>query len=163
MEIVNYSEQQKNRLISWLPKNLEFEKVIFFPDVCPGKSSLPTGTVVLTKKTDWRQFAVSDCGCGMLLLKSSVKVEDFDHVLWDQIYYDLKNNKGKLGDLGSGNHFLDALEPYSSDFIHFLIHTGSRTEGKNLQSLTGDPEAFDEEHQKIRIWAEENRKAIAEI
>ena len=55
---------------------LKAEEIIFFPDACPGKSPLPTGTVVKTKQDDWRKFAVSDCGCGMLLAKSKLKKSD---------------------------------------------------------------------------------------
>ena len=112
MNIQNYSAEPIHKLYSWIPNGLKAEEIIFFPDACPGKSPLPTGTVVKTKQEDWRKFAVSDCGCGMLLAKSKLKKSDFDKTKWDLIYQDIKKNKGKLGDLGSGNHFLDAVESY---------------------------------------------------
>ena len=163
MEIINYSAEPIGKLYGWLPHDLKAEKVIFFPDACPGKSPLPTGTVVFTKQADWRKFAVSDCGCGMLLVKSSVKRDEFDTTLWDRIYYDLKNNKNKLGDLGSGNHFLDALESYDDDYIYFLIHTGSRNESKIVDHLVEKPSEFDRVFKEVSEWAKNNRLAIADI
>ena len=61
MEVINYSAEPLNKVYGWLPHDLRAEKVIFFPDACPGKSPLPTGTVVFTKQEDWRKFAISDC------------------------------------------------------------------------------------------------------
>jgi tRNA-splicing ligase RtcB len=163
MDIINYSAEYENILYSWLPHDLKAEQIIFFPDACPGKSPLPTGTVVRTKQTDWRKFAVSDCGCGMLLAKSNVKKNDFDKNSWNKIYSDLKNNKGKLGDLGSGNHFLDAMEPYDENSIYFLIHTGSRDESKAVEKLVDDPEKFDKTFKDVCLWAENNRKTVLEL
>ena len=85
MEIANYSAEPIGKLYGWLPYDLKAEKVIFFPDASPGKSPLPTGTVVFTKQENWRKFAVSDCGCGMLLAKSSVKIDDFNTEFWDKM------------------------------------------------------------------------------
>jgi len=163
MKIINYSAEPIGKLYGWLPRDLKAEKVIFFPDASPGKSPLPTGTVVFTKQKNWRKFAVSDCGCGMLLVKSSVKRDEFKKEFWDKIYYDLKNNKNKLGDLGSGNHFLDALESYDDDYIYFLIHTGSRNESKIVDHLVEKPSKFDEVFKNVCSWAENNRLAIADI
>ncbi len=161
MEILNYSAEPVNKLYGWLPHDLKAEKVIFFPDASPGKSPLPTGTVVFTKQPDWRKFAVSDCGCGMLLIKSEVKRKDFSTHSWDALYADLKANKGKLGDLGSGNHFLDALEAYDNDFIYFLIHTGSRDESKIVDHLVDSPQKFDHTFLSVCNWAQHNRSAIS--
>ena len=135
MEVINYSAEPLNKVYGWLPHDLEAERVIFFPDACPGKSPLPTGTVVFTKQENWRKFAISDCGCGMLLCEANISKENFKKENWDKIYYDIQANKGKLGDLGSGNHFLDALESYTDDKISFLIHTGSRNESKLIDDL----------------------------
>jgi RNA-splicing ligase RtcB len=163
MNIINYSAEYESILYSWLPHDLKAEEIIFFPDACPGKSPLPTGTVVRTKQTDWRKFAVSDCGCGMLLAKSNVNKNDFDKGCWNKIYSDLKKNKGNLGDLGSGNHFLDALEPYDESLIYFLIHTGSRDESKAVEKLIDEPKNFDKTFKEVCIWAENNRKTILEM
>lgn len=163
MEVLNYSAEPLSKLYSWLPASLRAEKVIFFPDACPGKSALPTGTVVFTRQGDWRKFAVSDCGCGMQLVKSSVKRDLFKSGDWDKIYYDLKNNKGKLGDLGSGNHFLDALEAYDDDFIYFLIHTGSRNESRIVDHLIDNPYEFDSTFFSVCEWAGKNRSEIARL
>src|SRR5215475_10033344 len=128
MEITNLSAEPLGKLHSWLPHDLEAEQIVFLPDACPGKSPLPTGTAVLTHQADWRRFAISDCGCGMRLLRSSVPTADLDLGRWDDLANRLRANKGRLGDLGGGNHFLDALSPYDEGPLHFLIHTGSRNE-----------------------------------
>jgi len=163
MEVINYSAEPLNKLYGWLPKDLKPEKVIFFPDACPGKSPLPNGTVVFTKQSDWRKFAVSDCGCGMLLLKSNIDRKSFRTEYWDNLYGDLKSNKGKLGDLGSGNHFLDALESYDDEFIYFLIHTGSRDESKIVDHLVDKPEKFDDTFFGVCEWAKNNRLEISKL
>jgi hypothetical protein len=163
MEIINYSAEPLNKVYGWLPHDLEAEKVIFFPDACPGKSPLPTGTVVFTKQENWRKFAISDCGCGMLLCEAEISKADFKKEAWDKIYFDIRANKGKLGDLGSGNHFLDALESYTDDKISFLIHTGSRNESKLVDDLIGIPRMFDAKFYDVCEWAKDNRFAIFRI
>lgn len=160
MNIVNYSAEPLHKLYSWIPHDLKAEHIIFFPDACPGKSPLPTGTVVVTKQENWRKFAVSDCGCGMLLAKSSLNINDFKKSVWADIYHDLKRNKGKLGDLGSGNHFLDALQSYDDEHLYFLIHTGSRDESKLVDHLIDYPIKFDTTFESVCDWATENRKAV---
>ena len=122
----NLSAEPINKLYSWLPHDLKAEKVVILPDACPGKSPLPTGTAIRLNQTNWREFAVSDVGCGMRLLRSNL--DGINLAQWNEVANILKANKGKIGDLGGGNHFLDALLPYSEDRIHFLIHTGSRKE-----------------------------------
>ena len=163
MEIINYSAEPINKVYGWLPHDLDAEKVIFFPDACPGKSPLPTGTVVFTKQENWRKFAISDCGCGMLLCEANISKEDFKKEEWDKIYYDIQANKGKLGDLGSGNHFLDALESYTDDKVSFLIHTGSRNESKLVDDLIDRPQKFDAKFYDVCEWAKDNRFAIFKI
>lgn len=163
MRLINYSAESENLLYSWLPHDLHAEIVVFFPDACPGKSPLPTGTAILTRQENWRKFAVSDCGCGMLLLKSQVHVKEFKKENWNLIYRDLKANKGNLGDLGSGNHFLDALEAYDEKNIYFLIHTGSRDESKAVESLIGSPDKFDSTFNAVCNWAKDNRLEIAKM
>ncbi len=128
MEITNLSAEPLGKLHSWIPRGLSAEQVVFLPDACPGKSPLPTGTVVLTRQDDWRRFAVSDCGCGMRLVRSTMPASDLNLRLWDDVANHLRANKGALGDLGGGNHFLDALSPYEDGPLNFLIHTGSRAE-----------------------------------
>ena len=163
MKILNYSAEPIYRLYNWIPHGLEADEIIFFPDACPGKSPLPTGTVVKTRQENWRKFAVSDCGCGMLLAQSKLKSTDFDPSIWDAIYHDLKQNKGKLGDLGSGNHFLDALVPYDEDALYFLVHTGSRNESKLVDHLIDQPKEFDKTFQSVCQWAEANRAEVMRV
>src|SRR6266481_21951 len=104
MKLTNLSSEPVGKLHSWLPHDLEAEQVVFLPDACPGKSPLPTGTAVLTAQSDWRRFAVSDCGCGMRLVRSSLAKKDLTLERWDQLANRLRANKGSLGDLGGGNH-----------------------------------------------------------
>lgn len=160
MEILNVSAEPKEVLYSWLPQGLDAEKIVFFPDSCPGKSPLPTGTAVFTKQSDWQGFAVSDCGCGMRLLKSDLTIDDMTTTLWDNIANRIKANKGQLGDLGGGNHFLDALLPYDEESIYFLIHTGSRLESGLVDDFVDKPALFEKEFKKVVDWAEANRAGV---
>jgi hypothetical protein len=147
----------------WLPQGLEAEEMVIFPDACPGKSPLPTGTALRTFSREWRNYAISDCGCGMQLLESQISLDDFDrlHPQWDRLGNLLKANKGQLGDLGGGNHFLDALASYEDGRIYFLIHTGSRSESGLVDSLVDKPGKFEKEFQRIVEWAQSNRDQVA--
>jgi hypothetical protein len=80
-------------VLPWLPRDLKAEKVVFLPDACPGQAPLPTGTAVLTHQTDWRRFAVSDCGCGMRLLRTRLERRDLTLGLWDELATALRSNK----------------------------------------------------------------------
>lgn len=160
MQIINLSAEHLGKLYSWLPRGLDADTVVFLPDACPGKSPLPTGTAVLTRQADWRRYAISDCGCGMRLLRSRVPASALSRSNWDELADRLRANKGQLGDLGGGNHFLDALAPYEGDELHFLVHTGSRNESGHVDDLVGRPAAFDEEFNRVVEWAAANRAAI---
>ena len=159
-DIINLSAEPPGRLHSWIPHGLRAEKIVFLPDACPGKSPLPTGTAVLTRQPDWRRFAVSDCGCGMRLVRSSVRPDDLDAASWEWVARLLRANKGGLGDLGGGNHFLGALEPYGDGPLHFLIHTGSRSESGLVDDLVDSPDASDREFSRVVCWAADNRTAV---
>lgn len=162
MEVVNLAGQSKKVLFSWLHRSLEAEKVVFLPDACPGKSPLPTGTVVKTRQRDWRELAVSDCGRRMRLLKSDLPVKAITQDTWDKLAHLLKRNKGGLGDLGGGNHFLDALLAYDEDSIYFLIHTGSRKESDLVDDYVDQPRQFERQFARTMAWATENRVAVQE-
>ena len=160
MEIVNLSAEPLWKLHTWIPHGLSAERIVFLPDACPGKSPLPTGTAVLARQPDWRRFAVSDCGCGMRLVRSTLAADDVTQQRWDELADRLRANKGRLGDLGGGNHFLDALAPYGDGPVHFLVHTGSRDESGHVDGLVGEPAKFDREFDRVVGWAAENRAAI---
>ena len=162
MNLINLSAEPEGRLHSWMPHDLEAETVVFLPDACPGKSPLPTGTAVLTRQADWRRFAISDCGCGMRLLRSEVAPEDLDGPRWDALAKRLRANKGRLGDLGGGNHFLDAIAPYADGPLHFLVHTGSRNESGHVDALIDRPDEFDRTFEDVVGWAAANRARIHE-
>lgn len=160
MEIVNLSAEPLGKLHSWIPHDLKAEKVVFLPDACPGKSPLPTGTAVLTRQDDWRRFAISDCGCGMRLLRSELRPDELARGEWEALAERLRSGKGGLGDLGGGNHFLDALAPFSGCDLHFLIHTGSRAESGHVDGLVDQSTEFDEEFERVVDWAAANRAAV---
>ena len=163
MNIINLSAQPMGKLYSWLSSDLQAEKFVFLPDACPGKSPLPTGTAVVTSQPDWRRFAISDCGCGMRLLKSELHKSDVNQTRWDNLASSLRKNKGGLGDLGGGNHFLDALYKRPDRPVYFLIHTGSRDESGHVDSLVDDPNKFDIEFKKVFQWAYDNRQRIQDL
>ncbi len=160
MELVNLSSEHIGKLHSWIPHGLNAEKIVFLPDACPGKSPLPTGTVVKTNQPDWRKFTVSDCGCGMRLLRSNITIDSFTGKSWNNVADLIRSQKNKLGDLGGGNHFLDALLAYSDSNLYFLIHTGSRAESGIVDHLIDNPVKFDSEFKRVISWAFQNRAAI---
>jgi RNA-splicing ligase RtcB len=162
MKILNLSAEPLWKLHTWIPRGLTAEEIVFLPDACPGKAPLPTGTAVKTHQWNWRSFAVSDCGCGMRLLRSRIAAADVTPSRWDELAQRIRANKGALGDLGGGNHFLDALAPYEEGPVHFLIHTGSRDESGHVDALTDQPEKFDREFDRVVAWARDNRAAINE-
>jgi RNA-splicing ligase RtcB len=162
MEIVNLSAEPLWRLHNWIPRGLAAERIVFLPDACPGKSPLPTGTAVRTRQPDWRRFAISDCGCGMRLVRSNLGAGDVTQRRWDELADRLRANKGRLGDLGGGNHFLDALAPYDDGPVHFLVHTGSREESGHVDALVNEPAKFDLEFDRVVEWAADNRAAVHE-
>lgn len=160
MELINLSAEHIGKLHSWIPYGLKAERIVFLPDVCPGKSPLPIGTVVKTNQKDWRKFAISDCGCGMRLLRSGISIDGFSIKAWNDVANTIRGQKDKLGDLGGGNHFLDALLPYSDSGLYFLIHTGSRAESGIVDHLIDNPVKFDSEFERVVSWAFQNRAAI---
>lgn len=160
MKITNLSAEPEGVLRSWLPHTLAAEHVVFLPDACPGPSPLPTGSAVLTRQPDWRSLALSDCGCGMRLLRSRLASAQLAQDLWDEVAKKIRQNKGKLGDLGGGNHFLDALLPYDEDTLYFLVHTGSRLESGVVDQFVDDPNRFDSEFARVVEWAQLNRAEI---
>lgn len=160
MKLTNLSAEPLGKLHSWIPNGLKVEHIVFLPDACPGKSPLPTGTVVLTRQPDWRRFAVSDCGCGMRLMRSELLPSDLDLGRWNEVANLLRASKGSLGDLGGGNHFLDALAPYDDGPLYFLVHTGSRNESGLVDAHVDTPEKFDTEFCRVVEWATANRNTI---
>ena len=98
----------------------------------------------------------------MRLVRSSVQPNDLDQARWDKVADSLRANKGVLGDLGGGNHFLDAIVPYEDGPLHFLIHTGSRNESGHVDGLIDMPDKFDREFERVVRWAADNRAEINE-
>jgi hypothetical protein len=51
----------------------------------------------------------------MSLVRSTVDAHDLDAARWNKVADSLRAGKGGLGDLGLGNHFLDAIVPYDDE------------------------------------------------
>jgi RNA-splicing ligase RtcB len=98
----------------------------------------------------------------MRLVRSSIPVKDFDRTRWNAVADHLRTNKGNLGDLGGGNHFLDALAPYADGPLYFLIHTGSRNESGHVDDVIDRPAVFDKTFDQVVQWAADNRATIHE-
>jgi len=163
MTIFNLTDEPSGKLRNaWLPHDLEAERIVFLPDACPGKAPLPTGTAVLTRQDDWRRFAVSDCGCGMRLLRSDQDASALSDDAWTEVARRLEESKGGLGDLGGGNHFIDALRSKTTGEIYILIHTGSRKQSGLVDDLVDQPNKFDSEFDRVVDWAARNRAAVQE-
>jgi hypothetical protein len=163
MEIVNYSLEKYEQVVLMLPQKLLAEKVIIFPDICKVDWRIPTGVVILTKQVDWREYAISDIGCGMLLCKSQIKADTFDKSLWDEVLIKLKNEGGKCGDLASGNHFVDAIKSQKDGYLYFLIHCGAYKNVEKLETCVRRYNEFDRYYNFIFNQAKENRYHIYEI
>jgi len=162
MHLLNLSAEPDGVIRSWLPSDLDAEVVVTLPDACPGRSPLPTGTAALLHRPDWRRYAVSDCGCGMRLVRVDAGTDALTLSRWNGVADRLRRNKGSLGDLGGGNHFLDALSAYSDEQLYFLIHTGSRSESGIVDGLIDDADRFDREFARVVSWARDNRAAVQE-
>lgn len=96
----------------------------------------------------------------MRLLASDLDRTRLTRESWNEVASLLRLNKGRVGDLGGGNHFLDALVPVEGGPLHFLIHTGSRNESGLVDALIDQPARFDEEFGRIVMWASENRAGV---
>ena len=166
IELVNASSYSLAHAVSFLPQSLldsgEVERIVLFPDLSPNRAPIPTGSVVKFRPgaKDWRPYAISDCGCGMLLLDSAIRHDQFSRQAWDAVGADLIRNKGGLGDLGGGNHFVDAMVSASTGMVSFLIHTGSRNESGHVEEYTSIPGKFEAKFEEVSLWAGENRLSI---
>jgi tRNA-splicing ligase RtcB len=99
----------------------------------------------------------------MQLLESTRSFDDFRESDWDALGRSLLKYKGGLGDLGGGNHFLDAIVSYKTGRLFFLVHTGSRLESGLLDDFVDQPATFDREYKRITGWARDNRDTIADV
>lgn len=146
-----------------LPMGLNASRIIVFPDICKVRWRIPTGMAILTTQKNWRKFAISDVGCGMLLCKSNIKAKDFDKILCDELYYKIISSK-HIGDLGTGNHFIDVLKSKTDESLYFLVHCGG---DKNIALLEkwaiNNYAAFDNYYDTIIQRAKESRYAIYEM
>ncbi len=164
--VINYSDKTYEIYNYFSNSILNEAEIVVLPDINPGKAPLPTGSVVVfdieNNIEEFLKYTVSDIGCGMFLAKSSLKQSDFSKQSWDNIARTIKAHKGKLGDLGSGNHFLDAMVDTKTDELYFLCHTGSRDESKKIQALVNNEEykEFHDLYTQTRAWANENRNTI---
>lgn len=162
--VYNYSGRPLGEGLRLFSKSLHLEKIVLMPDLNPGKTQIPTGSSVElseSKMPDWRRLVLSDIGCGMQVLETDLTWSAFEaHLdIWDSIYPRLKANKGDLGDLGSGNHFVDAAVD-DNEKIYFVVHTGSRNEAKKAADVVDNPSKFDKTYAQIQDWARQNRDTV---
>ncbi len=180
-EWVNLSGRSLEEIWHLFPRDLVAERVVLLPDFSPSGDELPVGSAVVVDKylvPDWRKYVLSDVGCGMQVLQAPEYTwEGFEdkntkQYTWDGIASILKSNKGELGDLGHGNHFLDAAidldEPEDSKQLYFVIHTGSRAQTKRVRERWADqekfnPDEFDKIFQEVMNWARTNRDTIRKV
>ncbi|HZW07508.1 MAG TPA: RtcB family protein [Phycisphaerales bacterium] len=169
--LINRSHEADWVIRGWLTRAGALAKaklVVSLPDTCPGKAPLPTGTGYLTDASDWRRFAVSDVGCGLCLVRSGLKgvdaaTEGFRDQ-WRALCETMRARRNRgLGDLGSGNHFLDAAVSSTDGSVCFVVHTGSRKESGIVDDLVNNPGAFDAAFSRAERWAFENRAAVLEM
>lgn len=169
--LTNLSAEPNQVIFGWLERANALKsakRIVSLPDTCPGKSPLPTGTGYLTEDANWRRFAVSDVGCGIAVIRTSLKLSDLDtqpfRDAWDGLCDAMaeRRNQG-LGDLGSGNHFLDAAASYTDESVVLVVHTGSRKESGLVDQLIEQPALFDKEFERIKGWAKQNRQAVLDI
>jgi RNA-splicing ligase RtcB len=97
----------------------------------------------------------------MQLLQSEIDAAEFKRDSWDLLGKAIARNKGSLGDLGGGNHFLDAIVEQGTNRVFFLIHTGSRIESGLVDEYVNQPDRFDKEFARVVTWARHNRDALA--
>ena len=170
-KLINLSAEPNEVILGWLEKSNALRvarRVISLPDTCPGKSPLPTGTGFLTDTADWRRFALSDVGCGICVVRTQLSLDDVETAdfreTWDALCHDLSERRNQgLGDLGSGNHFLDAVVSCADDSVCLVVHTGSRKESGLVDDLVDRPVRFDREFERIKGWARDNRAAVLDI
>lgn len=168
--LINLSHEPDWRIRSWLEPSgalASARTAVVLPDACPGRSPLPTGTGLLTTAPDWRRLAVSDVGCGICIVRSRLIAADAAtpgfRAQWSALCEELLANRNKgLGDLGSGNHFLDAAASTSDGSLAFIVHTGSRQESGLVDNLVPTPAKFDREFRRIETWARDNRARVLE-
>ena len=169
--LINLSSEPNQVIFGWLEGSNALataKLVISLPDTCPGKSPLPTGTGYLTDVPDWRRFALSDVGCGITIVRTALTLSDISgqsfQKAWDGLCSELASRRNQgLGDLGSGNHFLDAVASYEDESVALVVHTGSRKESGLVDDLVDRPAEFDREFERIKGWAKSNRDAVLDI
>lgn len=149
MEIINYSSYTKKQILELIPSDFIYDKLVVFPDISDVPWLLPTGIAVLTNDKNWRKFAVSNIGCGMLLCKSNILSKDFNKHTWDNFANELKENSDYIGDLNKGNHFVNAIVSDKDNLLSFIIHTGTFKDIQKLKKLSSYPKYFDEEHNRL--------------
>ncbi len=169
--LINLSAEPNQVIFGWLERANALaaaKRVISLPDTCPGKSPLPTGTGYFTEVANWRRFALSDVGCGIAIVRTSLTLSDTINQefrdAWDELCSDLASRRNQgLGDLGSGNHFLDAVASYEDESVCLVVHTGSRKESGLVDDLVDRPAEFDREFEQTKDWARSNRDAVLGI
>ncbi|KXK08781.1 MAG: hypothetical protein UZ21_OP11001000334 [Microgenomates bacterium OLB22] len=172
---VNLTDQPLEALPSQLPDGLTPIKVVFLPDFSPGpRDAIPTGVCVELDprvNPEWRRLLTYDVGCGIQMVESNVSYDTFmdQPEKWDAVADEMRSRDGGPGDIGSGNHFLDAvIDPTGRGGVRFVIHTGTpRKDDLRGQLIEAahqrDGEQFERVYQALLRGAVENRAAVVEI
>lgn len=171
VQLINRSFEPDWRIREWLTMAGAWrvaKAVVSLPDTCPGKAPLPTGTGFYTESAEWRRFAISDVGCGIAVVRSRLREADLRTASfrsqWTMLCESMRERRNRgLGDLGSGNHFLDAIVSRTDGSVAFVVHTGSRNESGLVDDLVDDPKRFDAAFVRIERWALDNRSAVLEL
>ncbi len=166
-EIVNLSGKPQN--VSFDTKALK--KIVFFPNVWPGKGILPTGTMAVYGNGHHicGDYIGSDIGCGVLLARFRYPPADYLKDTTNKIAAAMFEGRELLGGLSGGSecHFITIYESIdtSSSQINYgeysvLIHTGSMSIGRDVfeSRLTGAD--YLREHDEAVVYAKRNRKEI---
>jgi RNA-splicing ligase RtcB len=83
----------------------------------------------------------------MCIVRTAIKRGDINtprfREQWTALSENLRKNRNKgLGDLGSGNHFLDCVVSHNDESVCFVVHTGSRTESGLVDHLVEKPSEY---------------------
>lgn len=170
----NLTDYASEELVHRLPRTLIPERVVFLPDFSPGRpEDIPTGVCVELdprKNPEWRTLLVTDVGCGIAMVEGSVDYDTFtaSQDAWDAVATEIKDRRGRPGDLGSGNHFLDAvIKPDGTGNVHFVVHTGTPRSDDREQlakaAAAKDAEQFAQIYASLLNGASENRAEIIKI
>lgn len=161
MEVKNFSYFSDAAVCAAVPAVFDAEAVVAFPDFTPASGGGPakklrTGLAVRAQGTSWKPTFTSDAGCGMRLCRLRTP-PDLER-RWNSLYEMISVGDERAGDLGRGNHFVQALSSTTDGSYYLLIHTGPPDRHVERENA-GDN--LDDRYASLCAVAEANRQAIA--